>query len=147
MLIETLEVFYSSAKAKGLALNLELPNILIPPIQADYHRIKQAITVLIDNAIHYTPTHGIITVSLCLIEHSIKLKVIDNGPGIDDLHKPYIFDRFYRIDSARHDKNHYGLGLSIAYEIIHLHSGTLSLEDTPYHGCTFIITLPIHNNR
>ncbi|MEF9960763.1 MAG: HAMP domain-containing sensor histidine kinase [Niameybacter sp.] len=143
LLIETLELFYPLAKAQGLLLGLELPNTIVPSITADANRIKQAITVLIDNAIHYTPSKGSIMASLSLEERHLTIKVIDNGPGIPDIHKPYIFDRFYRVDPSRHEKNHYDLGLSIAYEIIHLHGGRLSLEDTPQGGCTFIIKLSL----
>lgn len=74
--------------------------------------------------------------------NQFKISVIDNGCGIPDEHKPYIFDPFYRVDKNRHDKEHLGLGLSIAYEIIQLHHGALSLYDTPGGGCTFVIQLP-----
>lgn len=143
LLIDSVEVFHTLAQANGLVLHLDLPDEIVPSIQADSERIKQAIAVLVDNAIYYTPNTGKLTLSLSLQEHSIKIKVIDNGPGIADSHKAHIFDRFYRIDASRHDKEHYGLGLSIAYEIIHLHKGILSLEDTPGGGCTFIIKLPL----
>ena len=68
--------------------------------------------------------------------------VSDNGPGIPDTQKEIIFERFQRLDDSRKDKSHFGLGLPIAKEIISLHGGTLSLEDTPGGGATFRILLP-----
>lgn len=149
LLIESIEAFHTLAKAKGLSLHLVLPNEIVPSIQADSERLKQAIAVLIDNALCYTPSGSALTLSLNLDAPSILIKVIDHGVGIPDHHKAHIFDRFYRVDAARHEKEHYGLGLSIAYEIIHLHKGTLSLEDTPGGGCTFTIQLPLpsHGNK
>ncbi len=68
--------------------------------------------------------------------------VSDNGPGIPDAQKEIIFERFQRLDDSRKDKSHFGLGLPIAKEIISLHGGTLTLEDTPGGGATFRILLP-----
>ena len=69
--------------------------------------------------------------------------MIDHGCGIDDTEKEKVFDRFYTGDASRTNKNHYGLGLSIAKEIINLHQGSISLTDTPDGGCTFEIYIPL----
>lgn len=99
---------------------------------------------MLNNAISYTPEGSTITLSLSdPTSESLCISVIDDGAGISDEHKPYIFKRFYRVDTARHTKEHFGLGLSIAHEIISLHGGKLILEDTIPHGCTFKISLPI----
>ena len=55
--------------------------------------------------------------------------------------KTKIFDRFYRSEKARSDKNHFGLGLSIAYDIITAHHGSIKVTDTPGGGTTFLILL------
>lgn len=59
------------------------------------------------------------------------------------LHLESAFRRFYRADSARNNRQHFGLGLCIAYEIISLHKGTISVLDTPGGGSTFQISLPL----
>lgn len=142
LLLDLFEIFLPIAVSKNRILKLNLPDYLIEPLLGDSERINQVISILLNNALHYVPELGEITLDLTSTHSFITLKIIDNGPGISDLHKPYIFDRFYRVDSSRKDKNHYGLGLSIAYEIIQLHQGSLSVADTPGGGCTFIIKLP-----
>lgn len=143
LLLEIYDHFYELALQKKHILKLELPDESIPPCLLDLERIKQTIAILIDNAFSYTPEGCTITLALTQQPHHLCIKVIDNGPGISHNAKTKIFDRFYRLDPSRQIKGHYGLGLSIAYEIIHLHQGTLVLEDTPGGGCTFMITFPI----
>ena len=53
----------------------------------------------------------------------------DQGCGISDEDKAHVFDRFYRADSSRTERQHYGLGLSIAWELVRLHGGTLTVGD------------------
>lgn len=143
LLIEMLDTFIPLANSKRQNLNLNLPEYTLPPISCDDERILQAITILLDNALHYVQEGGCITIDLSMTADTCLIKVIDNGPGISPSHTPHIFDRFYRVDASRKDKNHYGLGLSIAKEIIHLHQGKLSFSPTPGGGCTFIIELPL----
>lgn len=142
LLINLLDYFLPLAHKKHQKLALDLPQDFLPPLMCDEERITQAISVLLDNAIHYIPDKGHIELRLLSTSTHAMIEVIDNGPGINATHHPRIFDRFYKVDSARHDKNHYGLGLSIAKEIVQLHQGTLSLKETPGGGCTFIIKLP-----
>ncbi len=75
----------------------------------------------------------------------IYIEVIDYGIGIKDEEKGHIFDRFYRMDNSRNDKEHFGLGLSIANELVMLHGGTLMMVDTEGGGSTFVIKLPKPN--
>ena len=69
------------------------------------------------------------------------MEVGDNGIGIPGSEKAHIFDRFYRADQARSKKGHFGLGLSIASEIIKAHQGKILVGDTPGGGSTFTIVL------
>ena len=66
----------------------------------------------------------------------------DNGPGIPNEEKTHIFERFYRSVPSRSDREHFGLGLCIASEIVKAHRGRLSVSDTPGGGSTFTIRLP-----
>lgn len=142
LIIELYELFLPLAKLTDHHLLLNLPHDFIPPIQIDSERLQQAIIILIDNALNYTPAGTSITLALKQKNYHVIIQVIDNGPGIPDSNKHSVFDRFYRVDPSRSQKEHFGLGLSIAHEIIQLHKGTLSLNDTPGGGCTFSICLP-----
>jgi len=105
--------------------------------------LRQALRTLIDNAIHYTPNGGTISVSLGKEGAIAILSVRDTGPGISpaDLHR--IFDRFYRSDAARGQRSGGGgLGLAIAKSIVEAHGGTISAESEPGEGASFTIRLP-----
>lgn len=142
LLLEIYEAFESTVKAKSHQLHLSLPEDAVSPCQLDKNRLIQVFGILINNAIAYTPEGSTITLSLSSEPHKLCFIVQDNGPGIADEYKEEVFKRFYRIDPSRHQKDHSGLGLSIAYELITLHKGKLILEDTFPHGCTFKIILP-----
>lgn len=143
LLIELYDSFYPLYQDKHIHFSLDLPDDLLPPVLGDGNRIKQALTILLDNALSYVPTGKSVTLSTGLTSKYLKLQVVDTGIGISDEDKAHIFERFYQGDRSRHEKNHYGLGLSIAYEIIQLHNGQFSLLDTPGGGCTFEICIPL----
>lgn len=104
--------------------------------------MKQVIAILLDNAISYTPEGGTVSLKCSETVKSYCIEVADSGIGIDDAAKKRIFDRFYRADESRTSKSHFGLGLSIAKEIVELHHGTILVSDTKGCGATFRVTLP-----
>ena len=77
-----------------------------------------------------------------LSHKDINISIIDHGQGISDEDKPYIFDRFFCVDKSHTDKSHFGLGLSIANELVNKLEGKIQLFDTSGGGCTFNISLP-----
>ena len=143
LLLEVYDSFLPLVNKKEHLLDIELPSDQQPTIMIDPERITQVLSVLLNNALNYTPAGTKIILSLVNEKNTVKLSVIDNGPGITDQEKKDIFKRFYRADAARHDTDHYGLGLSVAYEIIKEHHGKLSVHDTPGGGATFTMTLPL----
>jgi signal transduction histidine kinase len=136
------ESFQGMAAAKNITLRLELPKVSLHKISCDRERIEQLLAILIDNAIRHTPEGGCIVLGVTIKRRQARFTVADNGPGIPDSQKPHVFERFYRGDSSRQAKDHYGLGLSIAREIADLHKGKLTVEDALEGGCLF--TLSIH---
>lgn len=142
LLLNSFEEFLEISKKKHIKLSIQLPETDIPVLVCDAGRISQVLAILLSNAISYGKNGGIIRLSLLIFPSSVSFVVEDNGPGIPDDAKPYIFDRFYRADPARNDQDHFGLGLCIAKEIIDFHHGRITVSDTLGGGATFTVTLP-----
>lgn len=137
-----------AANAELLALerciDLRTETSLPVSVLGDEARLIQVIMNLLDNAIRYTKAGGSVTLSVAGTPEAATLAVRDTGIGIQPEHLPHIFDRFYRVDSARthHLNTNNGLGLSIVDWIVRAHNGTIDVESQPGHGSTFIVTLP-----
>ena len=142
LLLEVYDHFLPLVEAHHHKLNIPLPDIVPEPLMIDKQRIQQVFSILIDNAISYTPNGSQITLVLNASPSQLELGVLDNGPGISDENKAHVFKRFYRLDASRKRDTHYGLGLSIAYEILKLHGTQLKLTDSPEGGCCFKFILP-----
>lgn len=144
LLMEAFEKYEIPARKKKLHLTLSLPDEQLPSCLCDAERIAQVFSILIDNAISYTPEGGTITLSLepNHKRNSLCFLVSDTGSGVPDTEKERIFERFYRSDSAHTDKNHFGLGLCIAREIVVSHHGRLWVSDAPGGGAVFCMELP-----
>jgi len=114
--------------------------------QFDEDKMKQVILNLFQNAVQHTDAEtGHIQISLDSGHGGVELTVRDNGHGIPKEHLPYLFDRFYRIDSSRTRKHGgAGLGLAITKSIIEIHGGTIRAESTEGEGSVFYIWLPAH---
>ncbi|SFE74849.1 HAMP domain-containing sensor histidine kinase [Alteribacillus iranensis] len=111
-------------------------------IEGDESKVKQALYILLDNAVKYTEQD--IHVRLKEEGHHILLSVQDEGEGIPDSDQKHIFDRFYRVDKARsRSTGGSGLGLPIAKQLIRLHNGDVTLDSKPGQGSTFTIRLPV----
>lgn len=100
-------------------------------------------TILLHNALSYNTEAKPIALEASVLKSSLLIKVIDHGPGIPASEKELVFDRFFRSDKSRKDKQHFGLGLSIAKELVELHKGSLHITDTLGGGSTFILKLPL----
>ena len=111
-------------------------------LYADKNRMKQAIRILIDNAIKYTPEDGEITVSLGKESNYTAISIKDTGIGMTKEELKHIFDRFYRSDQSRtKEKGGHGLGLAIAKIIIAGHNGKIKVKSKVGEGSEFIILL------
>lgn len=142
LLINAYESFEPLAKEKSLSLSIDLPNDTLPLCHCDPDRISQVLSIFLHNAISYTPQNGKINLSLSYKKGTFSISVKDNGIGISDEEKKKIFDRFYRAEQSRSTKGHFGLGLSIAYEIMKSHNGTIGVKDSALGGSEFFINLP-----
>lgn len=144
LLIDLYETWSPPCRDAGVTLELKLPDDPLPAISGDPERLEQILSILLDNALHYTPSGKSIGMNIHtdLPHHRIAIGIWDEGSGIADADKPYIFDRFYQADASRHDKTHFGLGLSIARELAALHHATLSVQNHDGGGAEFLLLLP-----
>ncbi len=126
---------------------LEKKEILL---QADIHddiifgnkeMLNQVWLNLLDNAIKFTPSQGIIEICTQEKDDQVIVKISDTGCGIDAQALPKIFDKFYQEDRS-HATMGNGLGLSIAHEIVTLHKGSIHCASTVFKGTTFTVSLP-----
>ena len=140
--LDAYETYAPQAREKGLKLLLELPEEL-PTVTADPDRLGQALAILLDNALSYTPAPGRITLGAQVFGKKLRFTVADTGPGVPEGEKQQIFQRFHRSEQARSDRAHFGLGLSIAAEIAARHQGKLWVEDGPQGGAIFLLELPL----
>jgi two-component system OmpR family sensor kinase len=107
----------------------------------DRERIMQAASILLDNAVKYTPDGGSVTVRVEEENGGVALAVSDTGIGISEDQLPLIFERFHRAVPSRSEGGG-GLGLSIARQIAEAHGGQIRAESTPGTGSTFTLLLP-----
>lgn len=141
LLLNTYEAFEPMAKQQNISLKITLPEETLPRCSCDSRRIQQVLSILISNAFNYGKPKGYVKLSLSYDKSMFWIMVEDNGIGIDEKDKPFIFDRFYRADKSRSAKEHFGLGLCIAQEIITAHGGKIVVTDTPGGGTRFFVLL------
>lgn len=106
--------------------------------------VEELFTILLDNALKYSPSDSKVTVSFIKQRQLSGFEVSNEGKGIAPDVLPHIFDRFYRADTSRTsgDKKGYGLGLALAKKIVELHTGELTVTSAPNKQTTFRVLLP-----
>ncbi|MFC1467586.1 two-component system histidine kinase PnpS [Verrucomicrobiota bacterium] len=141
VLNEALEICERRAREKRISIDIECEGNLTARINQAL--IEQAFVNLIDNAIKYSDANGAINISAVDSGTKVEVSVQDKGYGIDQQHLPRLFERFYRVDTARSRKlGGTGLGLAIVKHIINCHGGDIKVESEPGIGSTFTIELP-----
>ncbi|MGH9682326.1 MAG: sensor histidine kinase [Candidatus Acidiferrales bacterium] len=115
----------------------------VPPVRADLSRAKEVLVQLIENANLYSPKERPVIISAELNGDSILISVADQGPGIDELERGMIFDKFYRGKNQRYLVQGTGMGLPIAKAIVEAHGGSISVTSQLGHGSVFSFNLPI----
>ncbi len=130
------------AKKKQIKIKSNVQNL---KLTGNEDRIVELFVILLDNAVKYSPNKTSISIEAKRDDGHVIVIVKDQGIGIDKKDLPYIFDRFYRTDSARskEGKGGFGLGLSIAEKIVASHRGQIKVESKPGNGSKFEVILPI----
>jgi len=127
------------AKQKQITINNQVDDYLL---KGEFQSLCEVFVILLDNAIKYSPQKTEITLTSQTNDHRVEIHVIDQGIGISQKNLPHIFNRFYRADKSRSTSG-YGLGLSIAKEIVSRHRGSISVESLKDKGTDFTVRLPI----
>lgn len=104
--------------------------------------IAELITILIDNAVNYSPSGSDISIVLSVAQ-KVTFSITNKGQGIAADQLPKIFDRFYQVDISRSTHKGYGLGLALARQISDLHQAGLTVQSKPHASTTFSFSLPI----
>ena len=121
---ETASSFQAPAKTQKKEFLLEIQPAV--SMNGNEKMIRQLTSILLDNALKYSPENGIIKVSLKKQGRQIKLSVFNTAAEVDSAELPHLFDRFYRSDRSRNSATGgYGIGLAIAKAIVNTHRGKI----------------------
>jgi signal transduction histidine kinase len=129
-----------TAEERGVVLRVDpAPTV----VRADAARVRQVVTILVDNAIRHTPRGGEVRVAVRADGSAAALDVEDDGPGIREADMPHVFDRFWRAPGAPSGGT--GLGLAIARTIVEQHGGRIMVSNGPAGGARFRALLPLES--
>jgi signal transduction histidine kinase len=153
MLVEqTLDAYHAQAAERGVSLEVdERPGI--PAIHADPDQLQRVLRNLVDNALRYTPSGGVVRVETQLYGDSVCVSVSDTGPGLAPAEMERIFDQFYRGERARSRAAQSGkqvagagLGLAIARALVQAHGGRIWAAASRSGGAAFHFALPLEQS-
>jgi signal transduction histidine kinase len=140
-LIQDVVAGYES-KSREKGIRFELPLKGVAEVNVDPQRVREVLSNLIGNALHYAPSQGVVKVGLAESgsgpEKEALIFVEDNGPGIQTADMPHVFERFYKSN----DSGGMGLGLSIAKYLIEAHGGRIWAESGAEKGIRISLTIP-----
>jgi len=138
-IIKTYEPLYEE---KGFSIEFNFKEDIL--ILIDIDRFKQIMNNLLSNSLRYLNKDGKVIVDLLRNDDSILLSVSDNGIGIKANDLPYVFNRFFRVDTSRNKSTGgTGLGLPIVKSIVEAHNGNITINSEYGKGTNITIKLPI----
>jgi len=140
VLLELFEAYQPRASQAGIELKLENREIL-PAIEADAVHLRRVFTNLLDNALKFTDGKGTVIISTQQTDYDVRVRIIDEGIGIDARDLLYIFDPFQRGRAAQ-KKEGFGLGLAGVKTIVEAHGGRVLVESELGKGSVFTVILP-----
>lgn len=141
---ETADGFKAAAKAQGKTFTTDIEPLIT--VNGDEKSLRQLVSILLDNALKYSPEGG--SISLSLKKDGRSLKLVEENTASYDITKETVdnmFERFYRADSSHstdNEKGGYGIGLSIAKAVVAAHKGKISASSKDSHTLTVTVTLP-----
>jgi two-component system heavy metal sensor histidine kinase CusS len=144
--LTALQEFYEPKAAEaGVKLTVNVEGDVLARVNRAL--FQRAIGNLIDNALKYTPAGGSVVLGASRQDGFLCIRVSDTGTGIEPKHLPHLFDRFYRVDSARAAASGgVGLGLAIVKGIAELHGGSVTVASEIGHGTHVAVIFPAQNS-
>ncbi|MFQ5408275.1 MAG: sensor histidine kinase, partial [Anaerolineales bacterium] len=158
---QSAQQFQARADEKQITLRVAAGDNL-PPVAADPDRLRQVLRNLLDNALRYTPSGGVISLQCSVTSHQspeignatvattpttdswLLITVQDTGPGIAREDLPHVFDRFWRAEKSRNRASGgSGIGLALVRQLVEAHGGRVWAESQPGTGARFSFTLPL----
>jgi len=136
---DSIETFKLVASTKSIQLQMASSDIKCQTF-CDPDRIRQVISNLIGNAIKFTPAGGSVKVNIELCTDTVKVSVVDTGPGIPPEKITQIFGRFAQLGAK--ERTGLGLGLYISKMLVEAHLGKIWVESDLGHGSQFMFTIP-----
>ena len=132
------------AKQRGIELTFAVPKKALPQVRVTRGHMFEAIENLVSNALRYSQEQGGVTITLCVRERMLEIRVSDTGIGIPQTDQAKIFSKFFRASNAvRSFTDGSGLGLSVVKSYVEENGGNVSFESQENVGTTFLIRLPI----
>jgi len=115
----------------------------LPLIQAEPLLIEQAIFNLAENAVQFSPPHGLVSMDLSIRDNALLITIEDQGEGIPDFAQTRLFERFFSLARPQGGTKSTGLGLCFVREVALLHKGSLELANRPQGGCVARLSIPL----
>jgi len=145
LISETCYRFRPAAKKRAIQLNCNMPDEAIF-IDADKDSITKVISNLITNALKFTQSMIIIEVERNWGQNKVRIKVTDDGPGIEEQYMTKVFEPFFQIEKDINDDQKFGtgIGLALSKQLIERHKGQIFIESNANAGCTFLVELHTH---
>lgn len=145
LVTEAIHSFSPIAAQRRIRLDVVVPDEI--PIAGDPLQLERLISILVDNALRYSPDGSTIRVAAERVRESAELSVTDQGIGIEDQEREHLFERFFRGGHARQlAPDGSGLGLAIAANIARQHRATLAFDPQYTGGSRVVLRLPLLPN-
>ncbi len=142
---ETAKEWRQLVESRNLQLTQAIPDCDLP-VLADRMSLQRLLAILLDNAVKYTPSPGVVELRLERRDDKAVITVRDSGIGIAEQDQARIFERFYRADKARSRAlGGAGIGLAIADWIVQQHRGSIAVQSSIGDGSSFIVSLPLQS--